>query len=69
MGFEPMVRCRITSFQDWLLKPLGHLSILYARFSLAVAYSIPCFIGGKKMDTMDIDDFIFGEEEKSSSER
>lgn len=27
MGFEPMVRRRITSFQDWLLKPLGHLSI------------------------------------------
>ena len=27
VGFEPTVRCRITSFQDWLLKPLGHLSI------------------------------------------
>ena len=26
VGFEPTVRCRITSFQDWLLKPLGHLS-------------------------------------------
>ncbi len=28
VGFEPTVRCRITSFQDWLLKPLGHLSSL-----------------------------------------
>ena len=26
MGFEPTVRCRITGFQDQLLKPLGHLS-------------------------------------------
>ena len=28
VGFEPTVRCRITGFQDRLLKPLGHLSIL-----------------------------------------
>ena len=27
VGFEPTVRCRITGFQDQLLKPLGHLSI------------------------------------------
>ena len=27
VGFEPTVGCPITSFQDWLLKPLGHLSI------------------------------------------
>ena len=27
VGFEPTVACAITSFQDWLLKPLGHLSI------------------------------------------
>ena len=27
MGFEPTVRFRITSFQDWLHKPLGHLSM------------------------------------------
>ena len=26
VGFEPTVGCPITSFQDWLLKPLGHLS-------------------------------------------
>ena len=26
VGFEPTVHCCITSFQDWLLKPLGHLS-------------------------------------------
>ena len=25
-GFEPLVRCRITGFQDQLLKPLGHPS-------------------------------------------
>ena len=34
VGFEPTVGCPITSFQDWLLKPLGHLSI-------AVNYNIP----------------------------
>ena len=28
VGFEPTVRRRITGFQDQLLKPLGHLSIL-----------------------------------------
>ena len=28
VGFEPTVRCCITGFQDWLLKPLGHLSIM-----------------------------------------
>ena len=27
VGFEPTVRCRITGFQDQLLKPLGHLAI------------------------------------------
>ena len=27
VGFEPTVGCPITSFQDWLLKPLGHLSL------------------------------------------
>ncbi len=27
VGFEPTVRCRITGFQDQLLKPLGHLSL------------------------------------------
>ena len=27
VGFEPTVGFPITSFQDWLLKPLGHLSI------------------------------------------
>ena len=27
VGFEPTVHCCITSFQDWLLKPLGHLSV------------------------------------------
>ena len=29
MGFEPMARCRVTGFQDRLLKPLGHLSTYY----------------------------------------
>ena len=32
VGFEPTVRRRITSFQDWLLKPLGHLSSLSTSF-------------------------------------
>ena len=27
VGFEPTARCRVTGFQDRLLKPLGHLSI------------------------------------------
>ena len=27
VGFEPTARCRVTGFQDQLLKPLGHLSI------------------------------------------
>ena len=27
VGFEPTVGYPITSFQDWLLKPLGHLSM------------------------------------------
>ena len=27
VGFEPTVDCPITSFQDWLLKPLGHASM------------------------------------------
>ena len=26
VGFEPTVPCRIASFQDWCLKPLGQLS-------------------------------------------
>ena len=36
MGFEPMARCRVTGFQDQLLKPLGHLSIYaaYRNFQL-----------------------------------
>ena len=28
VGFEPTVPCGITGFQDQLLKPLGHLSIV-----------------------------------------
>ena len=27
VGFEPTARCRVTGFQDQLLKPLGHLSV------------------------------------------
>ena len=29
VGFEPTARCRVTGFQDQLLKPLGHLSECY----------------------------------------
>ena len=32
VGFEPTVAYAITSFQDWLLKPLGHLSIWNTSF-------------------------------------
>ena len=28
VGFEPTARFRVTGFQDQLLKPLGHLSVL-----------------------------------------
>ena len=28
VGFEPTVPCDITGFQDRLLKPLGHLSVV-----------------------------------------
>ena len=29
VGFEPTVHCCIISFQDWRLKPLGHLSVFW----------------------------------------
>ena len=34
VGFEPTAPCGVTGFQDQLLKPLGHLSIMvyYSRF-------------------------------------
>ena len=35
VGFEPTVGCPITSFQDWLLKPLGHLSIIVPIIAFA----------------------------------
>ena len=31
VGFEPTVPCGITGFQDRLLKPLGHLSVLWNK--------------------------------------
>ena len=36
VGFEPTAPCGVTGFQDQLLKPLGHLSILvtHRRFEL-----------------------------------
>ena len=37
VGFEPTVRCRITGFQDRLLKPLGHLSLRYYN-SIAILF-------------------------------
>ena len=47
-GFEPPVSCDITSFQDWRLKPLGHLSMLTAFLkrltSIAVFFGlVNCF--------------------------
>ena len=38
MGFEPMARCRVTGFQDRLLKPLGHLST--CACSMTIYYNI-----------------------------
>lgn len=89
-----MVRCRITSFQDWLLKPLGHLS-MPIKYTIIAAQSqvvrrpekrgrtfcacarIYCpmfFMGGIEMESLDgrewdIDDYVFGDEEKTVSER
>lgn len=44
VGFEPTVRCRITGFQDRLLKPLGHLSmgngIYFSKESKALSIGI-----------------------------
>ena len=39
VGFEPTAPCGVTGFQDQLLKPLGHLSIMvyYSRFVLKCA--------------------------------
>ena len=46
VGFEPTARCRVTGFQDRLLKPLGHLSefaqIKYHIFRCLSSY-IFCF--------------------------
>ena len=43
VGFEPTVRCRITGFQDQLLKPLGHLSsaMLYYYINWKIYCQIP----------------------------
>ena len=41
VGFEPTVRCRITSFQDWLLKPLGHLS-MWGNYTILPSKSQAC---------------------------
>jgi hypothetical protein len=40
-GFEPPVPFDITSFQDWRLQPLGHLSILkwQMHFKMPIQYS------------------------------
>ena len=41
VGFEPTVGCPITSFQDWLLKPLGHLSIPHHYTILSGQSQVP----------------------------
>jgi hypothetical protein len=38
-GFEPPVPFSITSFQDWRLKPLGHLSTVAPDPKEALEYS------------------------------
>ena len=40
-GFEPLVPCGITGFQDQLLKPLGHLSILGYINDILSLFCIP----------------------------
>ena len=60
VGFEPTVPCGITSFQDWLLKPLGHLSkvtnrilprfvfvcqyLFWIKINFLYSKSKPCFL-------------------------
>ncbi len=42
VGFEPTARCRVTGFQDRLLKPLGHLSVLVQDEIIVACY--PWFV-------------------------
>ncbi len=34
VGFEPTAPCGVTGFQDQLLKPLGHLSIMVLLYQI-----------------------------------
>ena len=47
-GFEPLVPCGITGFQDQLLKPLGHLSILGYINDILSLFCIPVKIAIQK---------------------
>ena len=53
-GFEPAVPLGITSFQDWLHKPLGHLSAkqvsrnTYVVYQKSLLLSMPIFFSGGK---------------------
>ena len=38
VGFEPTAPCGVTSFQDWLLKPLGHLSMSGFKVTKSMDY-------------------------------
>ena len=40
VGFEPTAPCGVTGFQDQLLKPLGHLSIMSSTTSRNLAVYI-----------------------------
>ena len=49
VGFEPTVHCCITSFQDWLLKPLGHLSFRIQLYYYSIKTSACQVLNGKNL--------------------
>ena len=50
VGFEPTVHCCITSFQDWLLKPLGHLSFRIQLYYYSINSEICQGLNEKKSE-------------------
>ncbi len=44
VGFEPTVRCRITGFQDQLLKPLGHLSVKCFTIIATILFNVKFYL-------------------------
>ena len=52
VGFEPTARCRVTGFQDQLLKPLGHLSGWDKLYHFFPALSTKNLLFGKVMEML-----------------